>query len=204
MGKSVALEQSHALMAVLAQNVDWSQLDADTIQAIIMAPRESGAQFTAFLRNRGQMVVGGSNKLTIDRSKPFDPVAFVGKGWKIGEQDERALALTEIDLAAVQLKHMLKDREPYVGGEEKLTRLKVAGYVRLDAGVFETLWNNQHLIPERWKGKIVYFDGTVLVSPDGGRYVLCIDGGGGQWSRDCGYLNHSFSGNNPSAVLAAP
>ena len=203
MGKPVELEQSHALIAVLAQNLDWEQLDAETIQAIIMAPREAGVQFTAFLRNGGRLVVGG--KLTIDRSKPFDPVAFIGeKGLKIGEQDERALKLTEVDLSAVMLKHMLEDGEPPVVGEERQKRLKAAGYISLDARVFETLWNNQHLIPESWKGKSVFFEGTVLVSPSGDRYVLYIFSTGKQWNWDYYCLNDHWYGNNPSAVLAAP
>ncbi|MFA6397884.1 MAG: hypothetical protein WDK96_03530, partial [Candidatus Paceibacterota bacterium] len=36
--------------------------------------------------------------IKIDRTKPFDPATFIGASWTIVEQDERAIALTEIDL----------------------------------------------------------------------------------------------------------
>jgi len=142
-----------------------------------------------------------SSKLFIDRTKPFDP-EFVGKGWTIDEQDERSLQLTEIDLSAVLLEHMLRPEDNgLVQGEEKLKRLKKAGHVRLDAAVFKALWDNQHLIPESWKGKYVYFDGTVLRSPDGSRRVLCFCVGS-RWGWRCSWLGHYWNDGCPSAVLA--
>ncbi|MBI5254481.1 hypothetical protein HY932_01730 [Candidatus Falkowbacteria bacterium] len=200
--KAVDVGQSHALMAVLAQNVDWSQLDSDVVQRIIMAPKESGAQFTAFLRNGGRSAVKGS-KVVIDRSKPFDPVEFIGeKGWSIAEQDERALRFTEVDLNTVLLKTMLEGGESYVVGEEKLRRLKAAEYIRLDAGVFLALWQNPALIPASWQGKAVFFDGTILLSPGGGRCVLCLFWHGWPWCWGYFGLSSNFSDSRPSAVLA--
>ena len=104
--------------------------------------------------------------LIIDRSRLFNPAEFIRSGWTIwkgppqgngleGEedQDERSLALTEIDLSKVQLERMLQKGEDSVKGETKLARLKVARHVRLDAKVCQTIWANKHLIPESWKEK---------------------------------------------------
>ena len=44
--------------------------------------------------------------------------------------------------------------------------------------IFQTLWENQHLIPEHWKGtandpKHIFFDGTILKNQYG-RYVISM------------------------------
>lgn len=107
--------------------------------------------------------------ITIDRSKPFDPVAFFGENYKIVEQDERSLSITRLNLNRVQFADMREPNEAVVPGEKKLERLKKARYIRLDLGMFQALWENKELIPRRWKKKTdgwsmtyIYFDGTVL------------------------------------------
>jgi len=149
--------------------------------------------------------------LSIDRTKPFNPAFFIiGTGWSIDEEDQRSLSLTKVDLTKVRLETMLKSNENVItGGEEKLERLKEAGYIRLDAKILWTLWENQSLIPESWKEKIngnvcfIYFDGTVLLSSDGFRYVLCLYWDGGEWVWGCTLLDCNWDIHFPSAVLAA-
>ncbi len=196
-------------MSVLANNADWDGVDGDVLQRVIDDPREAGKHFTAFLKNGGRVIVGEPKVIPIDRSKKFNPAKFIGEGWKIDEEDERSLALTEIDLTTIRFESMLKNGEKRVQGEEKLTRLKDSGYVRLDAKVFQILWENQHLIPTSWKEKTngnttyIFFDGTVLRDPHGGRYVLYLYWGDGQWSWDCGWLGNDWDVCDPSAVLAS-
>ena len=141
--------------------------------------------------------------LKVDRSKPFDP-SFVGKGWIIDEQDERALALEEINLTQASFETTLNPNESYVQGEEKLRRLKKMNQVRLDAKVFPTLWENKHLIPKSWKTKgYIYFDGTVLRSPYGHRSVLYLCWRDGGWRWGCHWLEGSWRSHEPSAVIAS-
>ncbi len=125
--------------------------------------------------------------IKIDRTEPFNLAQFMVQGSSIEEQDERALVITEVDLSKIRLETTLKPGETPVIGEERLKRLKKAGHIRLDAKVFQTLWENQSLIPEKWKEKTngnttyIFFDGTVLRSPGGFRYALCLYWGGGEW-----------------------
>lgn len=210
MSKPITIGQSHNAMSILANNVDWGTLNAEILQRIIDTPRESGAQFTAFLRNGGRVIVGEPKVVVINRNR-FNPVEFIGEGWAIvsGEPVSLSTALTEIDLTKVQFVTMLKDGESYINGEEKLKRLKSSNYIRLDADIFLTLWENQHLIPESWKEKVngntcyIFFDGTVLRNPSGDRCVLCLGWSGGQWRRLCFWLGSDWSARSPSAVLAA-
>jgi hypothetical protein len=114
-----------------------------------------------------------------------------------------------VGLTDVRFKTMLEGRETRVVGETKLERLKKAGDVRLDAKVFQTLWENQILIPERWKEKTngnttyIFFDGTVLRGSDGNRYVLCLCWDGGAWSWSVGWLGSDWHADDPSAVVAS-
>ena len=201
--------QALQLMSVLANNTDWSQFSAESLQTIINRPQESGAQFTTFLKNGARVIIGEPKVIPIDRSTAFNPAEFIGKGWTIEEQDERSLALTEVDLTVIRFETMLKDGETRINGEEKLRRLKKAGHIRLDAKVFQTLWENQHLIPERWKEKTnnnttyIFFDGSVLRSPDGDRGVLCLCWDGVGWDWDYDWLGIDWDTDYPSAVLAS-
>ncbi|MEK9134774.1 MAG: hypothetical protein AAB451_00485 [Patescibacteria group bacterium] len=211
MSKPITIGQSHNVISILANNADWNALanSGDALQAIIDHPQESGEQFTLFLKNSGKMIVGEPRIIPIDRTAPFDPVKLLGQGWTIEEQDERSLALTQVNLANVWLEHMLNKGEDWITGEEKLRRLKKANSIRLDAKVFQTLWEDKSLIPEAWKKKTkgnaayIFFDGTVLRDPDGSRCVLYLCWRDGQWRWNYYWLDSDWSASDPSAVLAS-
>jgi hypothetical protein len=201
--------QSHTVIQTLATNTNWEVLDHAILQKIVDDPTEAGKQFTAFLKNGGKVIVDGSKIINIDRSQPFDPATFIGSGWSIVEQDERAVALNEIDLTEVMFDTTLEKGEKSIKGENKLNRLKEKGRIRLDAGIFKTLWENQHLIPEKWKEQTngnttyIFFDETVLRSPGGDRCVLYLFWIDGEWGWSSRWLEVGFSARSPSAVLAS-
>lgn len=196
-------------IAILMNNADWDAINGTVLQKVIDNPRDAGSQFTAFLKNGGRVIVGEPKVIPIDRTSAFDPVAFIGEGWSIVEEDERSLKLGEVDLTKVNFETMLKERESSVVGEEKLKRLKDAGHIRLDAKVFQTLWENQHLIPASWKEPTngnttyVFFDGTILRRSDGRRCVLCLYWDDGEWHWYYLWLDNWWRANDPSAVLAS-
>ena len=147
--------------------------------------------------------------IKIDRTEPFNLAQFMVQGSSIEEQDERALVITEVDLSKIRLETTLKPGETPVIGEERLKRLKKAGHIRLDAKVFQTLWENQSLIPEKWKEKTngnttyIFFDGTVLRNTSGKRCALYLCWSDGEWSWYFYWLDNDFDASYPSAVLAS-
>ncbi len=207
------IDQSHQVIATLAVNTDWATIDfanSGLQDFIVRNPKEAGRQFTAFLKNGGKIIVGESKIIPINHGR-FNPNSLlIGQGWNIwvDETDTRSIALTELDLTKVQHVTMLKDGETYVNGEEKLRRLKESDYIRLDADIFLTLWENQHLIPESWKERVnwntryIFFDGTVLRDSVGGRYVLCLFWSRGRWRWNVSWLMGNWDIRQPSAVLA--
>ena len=169
--------------------------------------RTAVSQSTHFLERTMSAKTEVSSVIPINRSKKFNPTKFTGERLMIEEQDERSLALTEVDLTSIRFELMLDQGETWVRGEKKLTRLEAAGHIRLDAWIFQTLWENQHLIPSSWKERtngnrtFIYFDGTVLRGPDDRRFVLCLFWGDGQWNWQCPWLGCEWSVSDPSAVL---
>jgi len=211
MGK-ITVDQSHQVVATLVTNTAWEEIDfeeAGLQNLVIRNPKEAGRQFTAFLKNGGRVIVGEPRIISIDRTAPFDSVKWLDQGWTIEEQDKRSLSLEQVDLANVRLEHMLKKDESWIKGDERLKRLKKAGYIRLDAKVFQTFWENQALIPESWKEKtngnttLIFFDGTILRNPYGGRDVLCLCWRDGRWHWDYRWLEYDWHVNYPSAVFAS-
>ena len=175
--KEDKLEQ---ILNVLVENLELDEIRLEEMDLILQNGYEAGDHFANFLRTVGQLIVArrASRSIKIDRKKLFDPVQFMyHQSLEIEEQDKRSVMLEEIDSATISLESMLKD-ETVIRGEEHLERLKQAGHIRLDASVFQTLWENQHLIPEYWQGtfdnpKNIFFDGTVFKDKHG-RYVISM------------------------------
>jgi len=160
--------------------------------------------------------------IEIDRTKVFDPAAFIDRKWSIWRgapdgdgksgpenQDERSLALTWIDLRKVRLENCLARGEDSITGEERRRRLERAGHVRLDAGVFLALFGEfRRCIPPSWREKTngeitsISFDGTLLRGPDGRRWVLKLYYSDGLLQHDVTGLDGvRWGAANPAAVL---
>lgn len=207
----ITLDQSHQVIATLMQNTDWGSIDfdlSDLQRSIVCNPKGAGAQFTAFLKNGGKIIVGEPKIVKINRGR-FNPAKFIGQGWSIvaDQTDVHSTNLAELDLTKVQHVTMLKDGESRIAGEERLKRLKGSGYIRLDADIFYALWENKYLIPESWKEKVngniryIFFEGTIFRYPDGCRCVLCLYWRDGQWHRHVDWLGLAWRAYGLSAVL---
>lgn len=200
--------QSHTVIQTLSTNTNWDVLDHRMLQKIVDNPTEAGKQFTAFLKNGGKVIVGEPRVIQIDRSIPFDPEAFIGDGWTIKEQDERALALDQIDLNEVLFETALEKKEAFIKIENKLKRLKTMDCIRLDAGILKTLWENQYLIPSKWKDKTdgkdtyIFFDGTVLKDPKGEPCILYLEWENSRWAWSYHWFEFKLDVSDLSAVLA--
>lgn len=72
----------------------------------------------------------------------------------------------------------------------------------LNANVLEYLLAHPDLIPEEWKGKAVFFWGTIYRDSDGGLYVRYLYWSGVRWSWVCNWLARDWIGHDPAAVLA--
>ncbi len=143
--------------------------------------------------------------------KDFDPVVFMGEGWKIleGECDKRAEALVKVDFTKVNLENCLKEGESYISGEENLKRLGEKGNILLGVETFLALWNEPGHETLKWiyneKLFVSYlnFFGTVIKSPHGNRYVLCLYRDDRRWHWSCSWLGNDWCDRDFSVSLVS-
>ncbi len=101
--------------------------------------------------------------IKIDRSNSFNIERFpnYGYGQYIAGQNERSLIIDELRLSSVSLLTTIPRGDILVSPKDHQEKLKSGGYIKLDAKIFETLWDDQQLIPESWKKySRIDFEGT--------------------------------------------
>ena len=146
--------------------------------------------------------------LVINRSIPFDPSIRFGKGWRIQEQDMRSVRLAQIDLRNTTLETTLRPGERSITGEERMYRLKSekGNGIRLDAGIIASLERDTNMFPDLWKKYLhhnviqIFFDGTILLSPDGRRASLFVSMFHGRFGSGYRWLEFERRSIHPSVV----
>lgn len=75
----------------------------------------------------------------------------------------------------------------------------------LNVNVRDYLLANEHLIPEEWKGKTVFFWGTIYIDSNDCLIVPCMWWGGGEWrwSSDYRWLGGWWRDDRPAALRAS-
>lgn len=85
-------------------------------------------------------------------------------------------------------------------GHDLLTELR--GKPILNACVLDFLVANPDLIPDEWKGKCIFFWGTIYRSR-GNLYVRYLCWGAGRWDWDDRWLGSSWGGGAPAVMRAS-
>lgn len=161
-----------------------------------------------------------SNIFHINRFTPFDPVSLLGTGasfWKgpkdgkglkgMIEQDDRSMALTEIDLATIRFKPYIPDGS-VISGENRMEAIKTAGDTALDPQIGQSLYEEEgqkalRFLHDTTGVTWMEFLGQPLCSAYGIRYSLVLyRHGDGSWDRHYYRLGHDRRDSDLAAVLA--
>jgi hypothetical protein len=129
-----------------------------------------------------------------------DANPFVPEGWKVEQHRKGGQLEWNPERIALYLSKGQQDGK-YIGGHK--LRKELEDKPVLNACVLDYLLAHPDLIPESWKGKVVFFWGTIYRSADGGLYVRCLYWDGGRWSWDCLWLGLDWHGGHPAAALAS-
>ena len=120
-------------------------------------------------------------------------------GWSIEEHQKGGAFQWNASNVALYIDKGQKDGKWIEGNK---LRKALAGKPVLTANTLDYLLDNPHLIPEEWKGKTVFFWGTIYRYRDSSLYVRCLVWYGGRWRSDFHWLDDGWSGDGPAAVSA--
>lgn len=128
-----------------------------------------------------------------------DVAPYVLDGWKVEEHLKGGQY--QWDPSKTQLYLSKKQKGGVVEGNK--LRQELAKQPVLNADVLDYLLQNPQLIPEDWKGKYVFFWGTVYRNSRGNLYVRYLYWRGDEWRWVYNWLDNNFNNNNPAAVRAS-
>jgi len=69
-----------------------------------------------------------------------------------------------------------------------------------NAGLLDFYLSNRDLIPEKWKGKRIYFWGTIYRASSGALFVRCLHEGCCGWAGSYDWLGSYFGASSPATV----
>ncbi len=128
-----------------------------------------------------------------------DAAPFCPDRWEVVEHREGG----SLDLSKVGIDLFVSEKQKagWVKGDG--LRSIIADEPALNANVLDHLLVHPHLIPEGWKGKAVYFWGTIYRRPDGTLCVRSLYWVGGWWDWSYHWLDNDWYSDYPAAVRAS-
>ena len=91
-----------------------------------------------------------------------------------------------------------KRKKGYIGGHD--LRKELLDKPVMNANVLDYLLAHPELIPEEWKGKFIFFWGTIYCHSDGDLYVRFLHWIGFKWRWRCRCLGLSFDSGDSAAL----
>ncbi len=127
---------------------------------------------------------------------------FIPDGWSVEEHQKGGQFVWDPTKVRLHLDEGQTDRR-YVEGH-KLRKL-ISKKNPYNANLLDFLLKNgnQHLIPEEWKGKAVFFWGTIYRGSGGDLCVRYLDWGSGRWRWSFIWLDGDWDGDGPALVPAS-
>ncbi|MCH8244311.1 hypothetical protein IIB97_00255 [Patescibacteria group bacterium] len=155
----------------------------------------SSKEFKDVLEGVAQIVVV---KHMID----LDAKPFVPDGWKVKKHTRGGQLEWDPDSVKVVL-YLSKSQQDGKVIRGNQIREELKGRSAYNANLLDYLLAHQELIPEDWKGKLIFFWGTIYRDPDGSLNVRYLFWRGGRWYWSFVWLDYDFRGSSPAAVPAS-
>lgn len=157
------------------------------------------------LRQVREVLLGRSEIKVLEHVVDFDKDPSVPEGWSILPDSEqlsnRVRGQMKFDQKKIGLH--LDDRQKKGCLEGNELRKSLADVPAFGAQLLDFYLANPHLIPEEWKGKAIFFWGTIYRYPGGGLCVRYLCWNGGRWGWHCSWLGLGWFDDYPAAVLAS-
>jgi len=143
-------------------------------------------------------VIKGTHEIKpIEHIINLDADPFIPPGWTVVEHKKGGLWKWN---SRITLHLSRKQKKGLITGHD--LRKELADLPVLNANVLDYLWEHPELIPENWKGKAVFFWGTIYRDSDGYLFVRYLYWNGSRWRRYYSWLDGGFSAFSPAALAS--
>ncbi len=142
--------------------------------------------------------IGTHEIKAIEHRIDCDDAPMIPKGSSLEEHQKGGML--QFDITKVNLHLHCNQKNGNIEGSKLREELKSKKV--LNANVLDYLLVNPHLIPEEWKGKAVFFWGTIYRYSSGSLYVRHLYWGDTRWCWGSSWLSYTFDAHNPAAMLA--
>ncbi|MBU6214484.1 hypothetical protein KGM48_01415 [Patescibacteria group bacterium] len=151
-----------------------------------------------------QVLLGHAAITVVEHVIDCDAQPFVPDGWSVEEHQKGGAFKWDKETQKDAL-YLSKGQagSKYIEGNKLRKELTEKSTPVLNANVLDYLLANPHLIPEEWKGKYVFFWGTVYRYRVGNLYVRCLYWDDGGWFWGGYWLGLDWRGRVPAALRAS-
>jgi len=147
-----------------------------------------------------QRFLSGTSEVVIkDHVINCDANPFIPDGWKVEEHQKGG----QFKWDAKQVELWLSDGQKKGRVEGNKLRKEMAKKTPFNANVLDYLLAHPELIPDEWKGKYVFFWGTIYRDSSGDLYVRCLCWRGSRWDWSGGWVGGGWRGRGPAALRAS-
>ncbi len=126
----------------------------------------------------------------------LDADPFVPKGWEVESHNKGGQFEWSPDKVRLHLSPNQQNGKIINGYK---LREELATEPLFNANMLDYLLAHPELIPEEWKGKAIFFWGTIYRSSGGSLYVRHLYWDGGYWSWYYDWLDDCFDSDDPAA-----
>jgi len=152
------------------------------------------------LANVLKVIKGQAEIKMIERLIDCDSAPFVPDGLSV--EDHKKGGMFKFNPEKISLYLSKKQKKRSIGGHD--LRKELADKPVMNANVLDYLLARPELIPEEWKGKYIFFWGTVYRNSDGDLYVRYLGWDGSEWLWSYNWLDYvfGFGSANPAALAS--
>ena len=183
--------QANEIKLALRREGDW------TNEEVKMLCERQG-----FLRQVREALLGRAEIKAVKYMVDLDSVPYVPDGWSVEEHQKGGVIEWDVAKVMLHLDEGQKDGKVIEGHKLRKKLAKLSPY---NANMLDFLLKeeNQHLIPEEWKGKVVFFWGTIYRHSDGSLYVRYLYWNGDRWDWSYSWLGNDWDSDYPALVPAS-
>ncbi len=146
-------------------------------------------------------VLRGHAKIeTVSHLINCDAAPMIPDGWEVEEHKKGGQLAFDVSKVSFYLSRRQTEGEKSIVGDDLHEELQDKPV--LNANVLDYLLAHPELIPDAWKGKYLFFWGTIYRDSAGNRYVRCLGWSDGRWGGLLLGRRRGFGAQAPSAVLA--